>query len=483
MSLPVDGQTRYTPGVRELLRRHRIFFLLLTVAALALRLLFFWKLRFIEGDSFIYGELAKNLLLHHTLGFSDAGGVSPSLIRLPGYPAFIALVWLFAGVEHYHAVLFAQIAVDVATCFLIAALAREVLGGVAEDVLAERPARWAFALAALCPFFANLAVTPLTETLAIFFTTLTFYCAAKACVGSDDLRWWAGCGAAVAASILLRPDGGVLLAALGGYFSVRLWRSRLMRKETPRGEARRVFLAGVLVAAFALAPLVPWTVRNWRAFHVFQPVAPRYANDPGEFVTHGYFLWTKTWLIDYVSVEDFSWTVPGQEVDPGKLPARACDSEDQCRRTRELLAAYNAGDHEMSPELDARFGALARERIAGHWFRQTVTLPVLRALDMWFRPRTELLPLDNHWWDYENDPHDSLIGIALGVLNLLYVAGAVMGAATRRVRLAALLLVWVLFRTVLLGTLEGAESRYTLECFPVVIVFAAAWLGAATKRD
>ena len=454
--------------MRELLRRHRIFFLLFSVAALALRLLFFWKLRFVAGDSFIYGDLAKNLLRHHTLGFTDGPGVTPSLIRLPEYPAFIALVWMFAGIEHYDAVMLTQIAVDVGTCFLIAALAREVVGEPAR----ERAARWAFALAALCPFLANVAATPLTETLAILFVTLTFYCAANACSENDALGWWAACGAAVAASILLRPDGGVLLLALGAYFAVRLWRSR---------ERKRVVLAGLLVAAVALAALVPWTIRNWRVFHVFQPVAPRYANDPSEVVTYGYFLWTKTWLIDYVSVEDFAWTVPGEPVDAGKLPARACDSEDQCRRTRELFAIYNANGHDLTPELDARFAALAHERIAGHWFRQDVELPMLRALDMWFRPRTELLPLDNHWWDYENDPHDSLIGIALGLLNLLYVGCAVLGAATARVRLAGLMLVWVLFRTVLLGTLEGAESRYTLECYPVVIVFAAAWLASRAQ--
>src|SRR5258706_1553432 len=43
-------ETRYTRHVRELLRRHRIFFLLFAAAALALRLVFFWKLRFVQGD-------------------------------------------------------------------------------------------------------------------------------------------------------------------------------------------------------------------------------------------------------------------------------------------------------------------------------------------------------------------------------------------------------------------------------------------------
>lgn len=455
-------ETRYTRGVRALLRRHRIFFLLLAAAGLALRVAFFWKLRFVEGDSLIYGDYAKNLLLHHTLGFSDDGGVTPSLIRLPGYPAFLALIWMFTGVEHYYAVMFVQIAADLGTCFVAAALALELLGGLAGD----RAALWAFALAALCPFLANATVTPLTETLAIFFTALTFYCAARASREGDALRWWAGCGAAVAASILLRPDGGLLLAALGIYFAVRLWRST---------NKRRVFLAGALVTAIALAPLVPWTLRNWRVFHVFQPLAPRYANDPGEFVAYGYQLWTKTWIVDYVSVEDFYWPIPGDDVDAGKLPARACDSEAQCRRTRALLSEYNQA-HRITPELDARFAELARERIADHWFRQNAVLPVMRAADMWLRPRTEMLPLDNHWWDYESDPRDSLIGIALGLLNLLYLACAVMGIATRRVRLLGLMLLWMLLRTVLLGTLAGAESRYTLECFPLVFVFAAAWL-------
>ena len=32
----------------------------------------------------------------------------------------------------------------------------------------------------------------------------------------------------------------------------------------------------------ALAPFAIWTARNQRVFHVFQPLAPRYATDPGE---------------------------------------------------------------------------------------------------------------------------------------------------------------------------------------------------------
>ncbi|HTK95924.1 MAG TPA: glycosyltransferase family 39 protein [Terriglobales bacterium] len=453
--------------MRELLRRHRIFFLVLTAAALALRLLFFWKLRFVEGDSLNYGEIARNLLQHRVYGFTDLEHqtVAPTLIRLPGYPLFMAAIWLVAGVEHYNAIMLVQIAIDVATCFLVAALALETTGS-------GRAARWAFTLCALCPFFANFAATPLTETPAFFFVALTFFCAAKACARQDSLRWWAGCGAAVAASILLRPDGGILLAALGGYFAVRLLRAP---------QKKRVFVAGTLVAVIALAPLLPWTIRNWRVFHVVQPLAPRYANDPDEAVFYGYFHWTKTWMIDYVSIESFYWPVPGQEVDTEELPARACDTPDQCRRTLALFDAYNDANMRISPELDAQFEALARERQTAHPFRYYVELPLARVVNIWLRPRTEMLPLDSHWWDYEQYPWDAKIGLALGAINLFYVFCGVMGALTRRVRLAALMLGWIVLRTAFLGTLEAPESRYVLECFPVLIVFAAAWL--AGRRD
>ena len=88
----------------------------------------------------------------------------PTLSRLPGYPAFLAIIfWLF-GDENYRAVLLVQVLFDLATCFLIADMARRFFGG--------RAAQAAFLLAAICPFLANYAAAALTETLEIFFTAL-----------------------------------------------------------------------------------------------------------------------------------------------------------------------------------------------------------------------------------------------------------------------------------------------------------------------
>ncbi len=449
-----------------LVRRHLRFFTLFTTAAFALRLLFFWKLRFIAGDSLLYGDIAKNWIEHGMYAMNDAGVLVPTDIRLPGYPGFLALVWLVAGVEHYTAVMIVQIFADVGTCFVAAAIARRLVS--------ERAGLWAFALAALCPFTANYAVTPLAETLSVFFTALSLLCSIEALDHAGGLKWWAGCGLAIAASILLRPDGGLLLAAVVVYLAVRLiWKP-------PRGRT----LAGmVIVSAVSLALLVPWTIRNWRVFHQFQPLAPRYATNPGEYAPLGYIRWTTTWIVDYSSVEDVYWHVPGEFVNVDMLPSRAFDNAEQRRETERLFDEYNRTLAPLSPELDSKFARLADQRIADSRFRYYVWLPILRVADTWLRPRTEALALDPHWWDVRKDPRDAAISIFLGSINLVLIAAALVGLLRRRVRHAAFFILWVLLRCGLLATVESPETRYTLECFPVVFVFAAGVLTTEETAD
>jgi 4-amino-4-deoxy-L-arabinose transferase-like glycosyltransferase len=447
--------------VRRLVRRHLRFFVLFTAAGFALRILFFWKLRFIAGDSFIYGEIAKNWIEHGAYALGEPGALMPTDIRLPGYPGFLALIWLITGVEHYSAVMIVQIFVDVGTCFLTT--------GIARQVASERAALWAFALAALCPFTANYAVTPLAETLSVFFTALTLLCLVEALDSTHGAgQRWVGCGLAVAASILLRPDGGLLLLAVGLYLAVRIIR---------KPQRPRTIAALVVVSIIALGPLVPWTIRNWRLFHSFQPLTPRYATNPEEYVPLGYIRWTRTWIADYSSVEDVYWHVPGEPVNPAMLPGRAFDNAGQRSETEHLFEEYNR-TLSLSPQLDSEFGRLANQRIANSPLRYYLWLPMLRVADMWLRPRTEALPLDSHWWKIHQDPRDASISIFLGAINLALIVAALVGLVRGRVRYAALFVLWVLLRCGLLGTVESPETRYTLECFPVVFVFAA---GAFTR--
>jgi len=118
---------------------------------------------------------------------------------------------------------------------------------------------------------------------------------------------------------------------------------------------------------------------------------------------------------------------------------------------------------------------LTEQRIRDHPLRYYLVLPAVRVADMWLRPRTELLPCDSRWWEFNDDPQWTALAIALGAINLLYIGAALTGLVRARfVTGSTLLLTLVVLRSVFLGTLENPEPRYALECFPAVIWWISA---------
>jgi 4-amino-4-deoxy-L-arabinose transferase-like glycosyltransferase len=448
----------------DLVRRNWRFFAIGSIAALLLRFLFLIRFPGVVTDSFVYGDIAKNWLQHGVYGLSG-DEISPTYIRLPGYPAFLAFIFAIFGIEHYRAALVVQIFVDLGTCYLCADIALRLVG--------TRSAKIAFLMAALCPFLANYSAAALTETLEVFFTALALDLALRG-LEEPELHQWAGCGGVCAGAILLRPDGVLLVVAIEAYLAVRLVFQKEFRSAT-LGKLR--LQAVLLVVVIAVVPLVPWTLRNWRAFHRFEPLAPRYANEEGEFVPVAFNRWVKTWITDYVSVEEIYWQVPGNVIDGEKLPSRAFDNPEQQKQTLAVIDDYNQL-LDITPQLDKRFEALASARIAAHPARYYVVLPILRIADMWLRPRTEMLPSDSRWWEFNDEPKWSALALGFGVINLFYVLCALAGALqSRGLQWAGLLVLFVVLRSAFLGTLENPEPRYTLEMYPAVIVFAAAALG------
>ena len=475
------------------------------LTGLALRLFCFVYFPAVTDDSRIYADLATNWLQHGIYGQRQAEKeIEPTDTRLPGYPAFLAAIFCLFGAGNFRAVMLTQILIDLATCLIIADLARRMVS--------ERAARIAFVLAALCPFLANYSVAGLTETLEIFFTALALDGAVAALNRMRDAsakkmdvrKLWAATGAAIAACILLRPDGGILLAAVLLYMAlaapkgavdfVQLVASlkRCPDTKLETGQRTKVefcrspLTAGIIVAAFALAPLVPWTIRNFHTLHHFQPLAPRYANEPDELVPRGFNRWVKTWIIDYASVEEIYWNVPGDKIDPQKLPSRATENSNEKDAILAAIADYNETQI-MTPELDTRFGQLAADRIRAHPVRYYIVLPLLRVADMWLRPRTEILPPDVRWWEFNDDAKYSIMAVGFGVLNLAYVGAALLALIRRKsrrpsgIRWSGFLVTFLLLRSAFLLTLENPEPRYTLECYPALIVLASSLL-ARNKR-
>jgi len=445
-----------------------------------------------SGDTPLYEELASNWLQHHIYGMKVDDVVAPVDLRMPGYPAFLALIYLVthrvaADARFY--VMLAQIAVDLGSCLLIAALAASLAEFWVDDARRQGIFLAALWLAALCPFTANYVATPMTEVFAEFFT-------AAALLAFVFLLRRLAAPVAMLPNLRLTRHRLSLLGLMAG-FIVGL--GTLFRPETPLVLAigctvflllylaRHQFLTGLrlcaIVAAGWLVALAPWAIRNAVTLHEFQLLTPKNSNLPGELIPYGFMAWERTWLFRVRDNYLVPWKLNGEEIYLDDLPARAFDTREEKERVGMLLEQYN-NDLTLSPEEDAAFAELARERNARHPLRTYLWLPIARGFTIWFTPRIELLPFSGQLRPvkqaWHEDPVDFSVTIGFFALNLAYALLALAGAwrlwrqhAPGLRYAVGLLAGYLLLRTAFLTTLETPEPRYVLVCFPIVLALAA----------
>jgi hypothetical protein len=463
------------------MNRHRVPCVIAALAmGLLLRVWFVTMHSQVGGDALVYGDIAKNWLQHGIYGLTEAAGLRSTLMRLPGYPLFLAICFKIFGIDHYTPALWVQCIVDLTTCLLVSDIAKSLAG---EDERAGLIALW---LAALSPFTANYVAAPLTETLSLFCVALTFFGlirwqraqrshgtfstnGTQRSSRSDAINMWIlVISVPMGYAILLRPDGGLLPAAVVPAMVWIVWR---------RGCGSLSGYGAVIVCSvLTLLPLIPWTVRNERTFHMFQPLAPRYANDPGQLVSYGFQHWYRTWAIDFASTKSIYWRYDGDPLAIVDLPARAFDSQQQYQQTDALFNDYN-DVLESTATIDDRFGDLAEERVAANPLRYYLLLPVARVANMWLRPRTELLDVPSRWWKYEEHPKTTIFAALYAALNLGYLVMSVIGLKRALHDRDNLPVLWasvgfIGIRSLLLATVDNSEPRYVLECFPIVIALA-----------
>ena len=430
-----------------------------------------------SGDAPFYIELAWNWLKNHVYGLEVNGQLTPVDIRVPGYPAFLAAIFTFAG-NSSRAAMLAQALVDLGTCFLIALIASRL----APPSSRRRVAIAGVWLAALCPFIANYSAVVLSEVLVTFLTALallifleTDLAQSKGPFAPTSANWvgspgpWFLAGIVVGFGTLVRPETPLLLVAAATVLIAKRWQpvnwSKLLR-------------AGILLGIGLLIPLVPWAARNWRTLHEVRFLAPRYAELPGEFTPRGFVSWTDTWLWKYGDVYLTLWKLDSEEIPFTDIPNSAFDSPEQKDRVAELFDQYNDSTT-MDPTLDAEFARVAHERSSEHPLRTYLKIPFLRTLALWFTPRVELLPLSGHPWPlrekWRDDRTDFLATLGFFLLNCLYIALAITGAwIARKQPGVALLLVFIAVRTAYFAMfVETPEPRYVLECYPAIIALAA----------
>jgi 4-amino-4-deoxy-L-arabinose transferase-like glycosyltransferase len=503
--------------------RHWSIYVLILLIALAFRLFIAVRLANDEpDDGRVYSQIARNVLEQHVYSHDTQPPYTPSLIRLPGYPLLLIGIYAVFGHGNNTAVRVIQAVLDTVTCALIAWV---VFEWVVEEERKHRAAMVALALAAACPFTAIYVATILTEVptncLAVA-TVLTATFAFKASTRRRAIACWIVTGLIAGLAVLFRPDSGLFAAAIGGTLM-------LPALSTFRKFREATLYAAIFSLAFCLV-LVPWTIRNQRVFHVFQPLAPAHAEMPGEFVPRGYLLWVRTWLDDERYVGPALWSLDMRQIHVEDFPARAFDSKEERDRVAALFEKYNhpdgdeaeesddqgdaSGDEEeepeeepepeehpqpedanveMTPEIDAGFAQLGQERVAHSRLRYYVVLPLKRAMTLWFDTHSQYYPFNGELLplaDLDHEIHQQYwlplfagltwVYTLLGVIGgwLLWRSGDV---NARRWLLMGVLLIFL--RLGFFATLENPEPRYTVEIFPLLILLGGAGLRKSVRQD
>lgn len=461
------------------------------LAGAGLRMFFVLRYPSVGGDTVLYEQFAANWLKFGKFAMNIDNQPTPVDLRMPGYPAFLTIIYALTGRTGESArlaVMLAQVLVDLATCLVIAALAAMLtricgLQGKSKPVFL-----FALWLAALCPFTANYVAVPLTEVWAVFLTAVAFFflvAVAAAVAGApvsilggrevSGKKTWtfaATAGLVVGLGTLFRPEAPLLLITT--FVALALWM-------LPRKEARRWMALCSVMGIACLVALLPWTIRNAVTLHEFQPLTPKDTTLSSEVDPRGLMAWEKTWLYRVRDNYLVPWKLNDDEIHLDDIPNFAFDTPEQRERAAAVLDKYN-DDLTWTEDEDRVFAEIARERTARHPLRTYLWIPLLRAERIWFTPRIELLPVSGHVfplaYQREEDPVDQQATILIFFVNVLYVALAVWGTwklwRFRAARAPLLVLgLYILVRTAFLTTLETPEPRYVLECFPAVIAIGA----------
>lgn len=451
-----------------------------------------------DDDGRFYSQIARNLIDSRGYSGESEEPFVPTYVRVPGYPLFLAGVYSIFGRTNDTAVRIIQALLDTLTCWLVALLA---VAWVPSNYSREKRRRVmliALALAAICPFNAVYVSTILTETWATLLVVLLLLLASIALKASNKAKSypWFFAGLIGGMAAMFRPDCAIFSGGVGVILLIT-GASRIFGRGSSTNRLRpSVIFATTLVACASLCAgfvlaLAPWTIRNVRVFGIFQPVAPKFANMPNEFLPLGYISWLRTWINDERYVGPAEDTIGLYPIDIDKMPDSAFDSEAEREQVELLLDRYNnppkpeptnEGEEppeilpRMTAEIDSVFGEIAAERITRHPFRYYALLPVERAGSLWFDTHSQYYPFQGEIFpleDLDTDHHQqywlSLFAGLIWFYTIVGLIGAwVLWKAGSTRWWVFLLVLSILPRLAFLAAQEHPEARYTVEFLPIV---------------
>lgn len=435
------------------------------------------------GDGWQYYHLAENLVHDHRYAFGPPPWPLANT-RLPGYPLFVAAVAhgapRFADGEVALRVTRAQAVLDVLTALVAFLIARE---------LGLRGARFlALALCAASPLLALCTSYILSETLAIFLTTVVVWLLLRAARERLALHL-AAAAALCGLGLLVRADTVTLIPC----FLVPLALSRAPRRERVR--------AALLAAAAAAAVFAPWPLRNLHRFGSAHLTGSQWVTHGGDPLPTGAQAWLRTWVVSPEDAAGVAWPMTrATRIEARVFPPDAADSPEERARVVALFDRYDR-DGLISPAVDDGLRELARDRRRRDPLRYYFKLPLRRVRELWWHPVPEwelpstspTLGLPAGRAGFERLTHRPLLVALAGLLLLLLVplprALRPLHAPTETERspspsrvLALLALVAALVRTAVIAfAVPGGTQRYNLELLPLLLVLAAVALAAPAE--
>lgn len=205
------------------------------------------------ADAADYHQLATGLA--EGRGYVNASGQATAW-RPPGYPVFLASIYRVAG-PRVSVATFVQVVIGALTVIALVMFGAVIIGW--------REALIAGFIAAIYPGFVWLPRLLLSENLSLLLLVVTLWAAAMY-LRTTRIWWLALVGFVGAINTLVRGGNLMVLFALGGALLFVALRRRI-------APPRRVVF-GLLLAVLAFVTvLTPWSLRNYRLFHSFVPVA------------------------------------------------------------------------------------------------------------------------------------------------------------------------------------------------------------------
>lgn len=209
------------------------------------------------------GNIAYSLAAGH--GFSSPywQETGPTAWLTPVYPALVAGVFRVFGIHTPHsffAIVFLNILFSAATCVPLLYIGKRV-GSLALGA----GAAWLWAI------FPNAIIIPYewvwdTSLAALLMATILW--ATLELVDTASVRAWCGYGLLWGFALMTNPSLGSMLPVLLGWAAYRAFQQGRLRPSRP-----------LLACGIAVFCCVPWTVRNYVAFHRFIPLR---SNSPFE---------------------------------------------------------------------------------------------------------------------------------------------------------------------------------------------------------